>query len=180
MPVLCSLFPRQRSTLTWASGPGRFRQGGRVQIDRLEMVPLRNWVGNRTTSCCCSSRADRECGRDGVSAHCSSDPGEEQRWPGWTDARSRSLAPPGYSPAAPYSGPSWYCLGLLQRSWASYSTGVCRIFSSQSVVFPVVMYGCESWIKKKVEHWRTDAFKLWYCEDSQESLGMQRDQTSQS
>ena len=27
--------------------------------------------------------------------------------------------------------------------------------------FPVVMYGCESWITKKSEHWRTDAFVLW-------------------
>ena len=30
------------------------------------------------------------------------------------------------------------------------------------MVFPVVVYGCESWTIKKVEHWRTDAFKLWY------------------
>ena len=29
------------------------------------------------------------------------------------------------------------------------------------MVFPVVMYGCESWTIKKAEHWRTDAFKLW-------------------
>ena len=29
------------------------------------------------------------------------------------------------------------------------------------MVFPVVMYGCESWTKKKAEHWRIDAFKLW-------------------
>ena len=33
--------------------------------------------------------------------------------------------------------------------------------SSQSLVFPVVMYGCESWTIKKVEHWRIDAFELW-------------------
>ena len=30
------------------------------------------------------------------------------------------------------------------------------------MVFPVVMYGCESWTVKKVEHWRIDAFELWY------------------
>ena len=30
----------------------------------------------------------------------------------------------------------------------------------KSMVFPVVMYGCESWTIKKVEHWRTDAFEL--------------------
>ena len=29
------------------------------------------------------------------------------------------------------------------------------------VVFPVVMYGCESWTIKKAEHQRTDAFELW-------------------
>ena len=28
-------------------------------------------------------------------------------------------------------------------------------------VFPVVMYGCESWTIKKAEHQRTDAFELW-------------------
>ena len=31
----------------------------------------------------------------------------------------------------------------------------------KAVLFPVVMYGCESWIVKKVECWRIDAFKLW-------------------
>ena len=29
------------------------------------------------------------------------------------------------------------------------------------MVFPVVMYGCESWTIMKAEHWRTDAFELW-------------------
>ena len=29
------------------------------------------------------------------------------------------------------------------------------------MVFPVVMYGCESWTIKKAEHWRIDAFRLW-------------------
>jgi len=32
---------------------------------------------------------------------------------------------------------------------------------SQRMVFPVVMYGCESWIIKKAEHQRIDAFELW-------------------
>ena len=31
----------------------------------------------------------------------------------------------------------------------------------KAIVFPVVMYGCESWTIKKAERWRTDAFKLW-------------------
>ena len=31
----------------------------------------------------------------------------------------------------------------------------------KAMVFPVVMYGCESWTVKKAEHWRVDAFELW-------------------
>ena len=38
------------------------------------------------------------------------------------------------------------------------STKVCLV---KAMVFPVVVYGCESWTIKKAEHWRTDAFKLW-------------------
>ena len=32
----------------------------------------------------------------------------------------------------------------------------------KAMMFPVVMYGCESWTVKKVEHRRIDAFELWY------------------
>ena len=35
---------------------------------------------------------------------------------------------------------------------------------SKAMVFPVVMYGCESWTIKKAEHQRIDAFELWYWE----------------
>ena len=31
----------------------------------------------------------------------------------------------------------------------------------KAMVFPVVMYGCQSWTVKKAEHWRIDAFELW-------------------
>ena len=31
----------------------------------------------------------------------------------------------------------------------------------KAMVFPEVMYGCESWTIKKAEHWRIDAFELW-------------------
>ena len=37
-------------------------------------------------------------------------------------------------------------------------TKVCLV---KAMVFPVVMYGCESWTVKKAEHWRIDAFELW-------------------
>ena len=35
---------------------------------------------------------------------------------------------------------------------------VCLV---KAMVFPVAMYGCESWTVKKAEHWRIDAFELW-------------------
>ena len=38
------------------------------------------------------------------------------------------------------------------------STKVCLV---KAMVFPVVMYGCESWTIKKAEHQRTDTFELW-------------------
>ena len=34
--------------------------------------------------------------------------------------------------------------------------------ANKAIVFPVVMYGCESWTVKKGEHWRIDAFELWF------------------
>ena len=54
---------------------------------------------------------------------------------------------------------------------------VCLV---KAMVFPVVMYGCESWTIKKAEHWRSDAFELccwkrllrvlWTARRSNESL----------
>ena len=36
-----------------------------------------------------------------------------------------------------------------------------KVCIAKAVVFPVVMYGCESWTTKKAEHPRIDAFELW-------------------
>ena len=36
-----------------------------------------------------------------------------------------------------------------------------KVHLVKAMVFPVVMYGCESWTKKKAEHPRIDAFELW-------------------
>ena len=36
-----------------------------------------------------------------------------------------------------------------------------KVHLVNAVVFPVVMYGCERWAKKKAVHQRTDAFELW-------------------
>ena len=38
-----------------------------------------------------------------------------------------------------------------------------KVYIVKAMVFPVVMYGCESWTTKKAERQRIDAFKLWCC-----------------
>ena len=38
-----------------------------------------------------------------------------------------------------------------------------KVFLVKAMVFPVVMYVCESWTIKKTEHQRTDAFELLNC-----------------
>ena len=40
-------------------------------------------------------------------------------------------------------------------------TLLTKVFIVKAVVFPVVTYGCESWITRKAEGQRIDAFKLW-------------------
>ena len=47
---------------------------------------------------------------------------------------------------------------ILKSRDITLPTKVCLV---KTKVFPVVMYGCESWTIKKAEHWRTDAFELW-------------------
>ena len=40
-------------------------------------------------------------------------------------------------------------------------TSQTKVHLVNAMVFPVVMYGCDSWTIKKVEHRRTDVFELW-------------------
>ena len=47
---------------------------------------------------------------------------------------------------------------ILKSRDITLPTKVCLV---KAMVFPVVMYGCESWIIKKAKHWRIDAFELW-------------------
>ena len=53
-----------------------------------------------------------------------------------------------------------------------------KIHLVKAMVFPVVMYGCESWTIKKAEHQRIDAFELWCWRRLLRSLGLQEDPTS--
>ena len=49
---------------------------------------------------------------------------------------------------------------ILKSRDITLPTKVCLV---KALVFQVVMYGCESWIIKKAEHQRIDAFELWCC-----------------
>ena len=42
------------------------------------------------------------------------------------------------------------------------SRDITKVRLIKAMVFPVVMYGCESWTVKKAEHQKIDAFELWY------------------
>ena len=48
---------------------------------------------------------------------------------------------------------------ILKSRNSTLPTKVCLV---KAMVFPVVMYGCESWTIKKAECWRIDAFELWF------------------
>ena len=52
---------------------------------------------------------------------------------------------------------------ILKSRDITLSTKVCLV---KAMVFPVVMYGYESWTIKKTERRRIDAFELWYWKDS--------------
>ena len=47
---------------------------------------------------------------------------------------------------------------ILKRRDITLPTNVCLV---KAMVFPIVVYGCESWTIKKAEHQRIDAFELW-------------------
>ena len=48
--------------------------------------------------------------------------------------------------------------GILKSRDITLATKVCLV---KAMVFPVVMYGCDSWTIKKAECWRIDTFDLW-------------------
>ena len=53
-------------------------------------------------------------------------------------------------------------------------TLLTKVHLVKAMLFPVIMYGCESWTLKKAEHQRIDALNCGVGEDSLEPLGLQR------
>ena len=68
-------------------------------------------------------------------------------------------------------------LDLSKNRDITLPTKVCLV---KAMVFPVVIYGCESWTIKTAEQQRIDAFKLWCWRRLLRALGLQGDQTSPS
>ena len=116
----------------------------------------------------------------------------ESHSPGMKQSHARTSGPIGKSFMNPRI--SWshlsqaYKFTGLEKA-ASLSVDICNFnffkinfyWSIVAIVFPVVMYTCEDWTIKRVEHWRIDAFHLGVAgEDCWESLGQYGGQTSQS
>ena len=50
-------------------------------------------------------------------------------------------------------------------------TLLIKVHIVKAIIFPVVMYRCENWTKKKAEHGSIDAFELWCSKESPLALG---------
>ena len=61
---------------------------------------------------------------------------------------------------------------ILKSRDITLPINICLV---KAMVFPVVIYGCESWTVKKTEHRRIDAFELWCWRRLSESLKLQGD-----
>ena len=70
-----------------------------------------------------------------------------------------------------------YLDNIVKSKEITLPTKVCLV---KAVVFPVIMYGCESWTIKKAEHQKLMLLNCGVGEDSWESLGLQGDSTSPS
>ena len=52
-------------------------------------------------------------------------------------------------------------LDSILESRDKFTNFPTKVHLVKAMIFPVVMYGCERWIVKKVAHQRTDAFEVW-------------------
>ena len=71
--------------------------------------------------------------------------------------------------------------GQLWPTWRAYlkaETLPTKVCLFKAMVFPVVMYGCESWTMKKAECWKIDAFELWCWRTPESPLECRRSNQS--
>ena len=62
---------------------------------------------------------------------------------------------------AKYQEGLFFCITLILILKSRDITLPTKVLLVKAMVFPVVMYGCESWTVKKAEHQRIHAFELW-------------------
>ena len=60
----------------------------------------------------------------------------------------------------------WTCISCVSPAlqadcWPSEPSGKPKVHMLKAIVFPVIMYWCETWTIKKAEHWRIDVLELW-------------------
>ena len=79
--------------------------------------------------------------------------------------------------SGPLSNPASHLDSELNSRHITLLTKVCIV---KAMVFPVVMYICESWTIKKAEHQRIDAFEMWWWRRLLRVLGLQGNPTSPS
>ena len=75
------------------------------------------------------------------------------------------------------------CLFLEEKLWPTYLNSIfksrditlpTKVHLVKAMVFPLVMYRCESWTKMKAEHQRIDAFEWWYWKTLESPLDSKR------
>ena len=79
-------------------------------------------------------------------------------WTGWISLQSKGLSGV-FSNTTVQKHLIFFSYYLYLKS--GDITLTTKVHLVKAMVFPVVMYGCESWTVKKAEHRRTDAFELW-------------------
>ena len=75
----------------------------------------------------------------------------------WVETRDTAK-----DPTIPPQPPQQRIIWLEMLRTLSY-TFRTKVRTAKAMVFPVLMYECESWTITKTECWRTDAFELWFC-----------------
>ena len=107
--------------------------GLKLDIQKTKIMASHHFTANRR-----GNNADSETYFGGLQNHCS-------------HKIKKTLAPWKKS----YDQPRLH----IKKQRHYFATKVCLV---KALVFPVVMYGCESWTIEKAEHQRIDAFELWF------------------
>ena len=93
----------------------------------------------------------------------------QEYWSGFPCPPPGNLPDPGIEPRSPALQVDSFTIWATREAHDKPSQYIKKqrhhisnnVHMVKAMVFPIVMYGCESWTMKKAEHWRFDAFKRW-------------------